>query len=253
MTTTEILTTAQIKAHDLATYEMLIEKTRAANSMDWKLHKLHEEAGDSKIQPAGTRSYTQRVWQMTDQEAFDIVRALAADPRANYRHNNGEDHGDSFYAYIGQKAQEMLNDVINTQDKIKNLAASIRTQEEVFIEQGWSRFEAVPGGHIHNRNVGCHTLRPTTRVFWVHTLSGDTEADAVAQYGPALCTHCFRGAPVEWVQQAKVQKTTDNRGEVQILTLDEAKKIADKKAADKKIREDKKALKEARALARAAR
>ena len=39
---------------------------------------------------------------MTDVEVQDIVAALAADPRTNYRYNKGEDHGDSFYAYIGK-------------------------------------------------------------------------------------------------------------------------------------------------------
>lgn len=251
MTTTEF-TTTEIKAHDAATVEMGIEQAHAERHLQWELHKLHEEAGDSKIQPAGTRSYTERTWSMTDQEAFDIVRALAADPRANYRYND-TDHGDDFYAYVGKHAQEIADGIIATQNEIKDLIASQRNQKAIYVEQGgWSRFEAVPGGHIHNRNVGCHTLRPTTRVFWVHALSGDTEADAVAQYGPALCSHCFKGAPVEWIQKAKVQKTTDSRGDVQILTLAEAKKIADDKAAAKKVREDKKAAKEARALARAA-
>lgn len=251
MTTTEF-TTTEIKAHDAATYEMMFEKARTERSLEWALHKLHEEAGDQKVNRDGSRGYNNRTWGMTDQEAFDIVRALAADPRANYRYSTDGD--DDFFAYIGKHAQEMADNVIALQDKIKGFASSIRAQEEVYIAQGgWSRFEMVPGGHIHNRNMTCHTLRPTTQVAWIPELSGDDEATAVATYGPALCSHCYKGAPVEWIQQAKVQKTTDSRGDVKIITLAEAKKIADDKAAAKKIREDKKAAKEARAAARAAR
>lgn len=244
----------EIKAHDAATYEMIIEKARTERNLEWAVHKLHDEVGDSKLNRNGSRSYADRTWGLTDQEAFDIARAVAADPRANYRHADSfKDDDASYVNYIATKFAEVADEVIALQDEIKGLAASIHAQEEVFNTERWSRFEMVPGGHIHNRNYTCHTLRPTTQVAWIPKLSGDTVEDAVATYGPALCSHCYKDAPVEWQQKAKVQKTTNSRGEVVVATLAQAQAIADEKAEAKRIREEKKAAKEARAAARAAR
>jgi hypothetical protein len=59
---------------------------------------------------------------------------------------------------------------------------------------GWTRFFLVE--HIHNSRA-CHTLRPTTRIGWLPSVSGLTEAEAVKEHGATLCTVCFPSAPVE--------------------------------------------------------
>ena len=236
----------EIKAHDAATLELMIALAKADRAADYAMHEIHDEAGDTKVNRNGTRSYTDRVWQLTDAEAQDKLAAVAADPKTNYRHAATSGGDDSFFAYIGSQAQARLDALREAHEEIARLGAEINALDDVFRANGWARFEAVPGGHIHNRNATCHTLRPTTRVAWVVELSGDTEADAVAQYGPALCSHCFKSAPVEWIQQAKVQK--DSEGNV--LTLAQAKVIADEKAEAKRVREEKKAAKEARQAAR---
>lgn len=59
---------------------------------------------------------------------------------------------------------------------------------------GWTRFFLVE--HIHNSR-SCHTLRPTTRIGWLPSVSGLTEAEAVKEHGATLCTVCFPSAPVE--------------------------------------------------------
>lgn len=63
----------------------------------------------------------------------------------------------------------------------------------------WSRFFLVTSsdGHIHS-SMHCSTCRPTTAYGWLPQLSGKTEADAVADQGPLLCTVCFPSAPVAW-------------------------------------------------------
>ena len=64
---------------------------------------------------------------------------------------------------------------------------------------GWSRFYLVlnSNGHIH-RDTHCTTCFSTTRYAWLTELSGQTEAEVVAEYGAQLCTVCYPSAPVEW-------------------------------------------------------
>ena len=59
---------------------------------------------------------------------------------------------------------------------------------------GWSRFFLVK--HIHN-TTRCSSFRITTRVGWLPSVSGLTEAEAVAEHGATLCTICFPSAPTE--------------------------------------------------------
>ncbi len=88
---------------------------------------------------------------------------------------------------------------------VKPLAYSERLREarkavrawDLANYKGWQRFFMVPGGHIH-ASTGCHSLRITTLITWLPELSGETEAEAVAEHGAMLCTKCFPSAPVEW-------------------------------------------------------
>jgi hypothetical protein len=59
---------------------------------------------------------------------------------------------------------------------------------------GWQRFFLVE--HIH-RSQHCSSFREGTRIGWLPKVSGLTEAEAVAEYGPVLCSICFPSAPVE--------------------------------------------------------
>lgn len=71
--------------------------------------------------------------------------------------------------------------------------------EAVYEAERWNRFFLVTNadGHIHS-SLRCSTCHPTTSFVWLPELSGLTEADAVAAYGPKLCSVCFPTAPVEW-------------------------------------------------------
>ncbi len=233
----------QIKAHDAATYALMIDRMKADRNADYALDRIHDEAGDRRVNFSKRYGYSDYRWQMDDVEAQVKVADLAADPRSNYPYKGeGEHLRADFYAYIGEKAQVRLDALREATQEIIRLGNEIAAREAVFYANRWARFEIAHGGHIHNRNSTCHTLRPTTRVAWIPELSGDTEADAVAQYGPALCSHCFKSAPVEWLQQAKVQKDSEGNP----ITLAEAQKIADEKAAKKAAKEAKKAARQSR-------
>lgn len=86
---------------------------------------------------------------------------------------------------------------------------------------GWSRFFLVTGGHIH-ATMNCTTCYDTTEFNWLPTLSGLTEADAVAVYGSVLCTVCYPSAPVDMVGGKSDGLTLAERAEAQ-AAKDEAK------------------------------
>ena len=70
---------------------------------------------------------------------------------------------------------------------------------------GWSRFFLVTSspGHIHS-SMHCSTCRWSTTYGWLPELSGQTEAEAVAEHGPTLCTVCFPSAPLDWTSGKKL-------------------------------------------------
>lgn len=79
-------------------------------------------------------------------------------------------------------------------------AARVRYMIAESYYRGWSRFFMVPGGHIH-ASLSCKTcnrLGRDTAFTWLPHLSGRTEAEAVAEFGPVLCTVCFPSAPLYW-------------------------------------------------------
>jgi hypothetical protein len=81
---------------------------------------------------------------------------------------------------------------------VETAAQQERIDQLEGLYTGWSRFFVVTSsaGHVHATRA-CHTCRPTTTYGWRPDLSGNTEAEAVAKLGPALCSVCFPTAPVE--------------------------------------------------------
>jgi hypothetical protein len=75
---------------------------------------------------------------------------------------------------------------------------------------GWSRFYLVTSssGHVHSSThcCTCNKGRLPTSFALVPDLSGKTEAEAVAELGPALCSVCFPSAPAEHREQATVSQ-----------------------------------------------
>jgi hypothetical protein len=80
--------------------------------------------------------------------------------------------------------------------------------DQEYKSRPWSRYWLVTSsdGHIH-RDVDCSTCnkgREPTGFALVSYLSGSTVEAAVADLGPALCSICFPGAPVEAREQARI-------------------------------------------------
>ena len=96
-------------------------------------------------------------------------------------------------------------------DALGDLAEAVARVAEIAAEyqsRPWSRYWLVASsdGHIH-RDVGCSTCnkgRVPTGFALVPYLSGRPVEDAVADLGPALCSVCYPGAPVEAREQARI-------------------------------------------------
>lgn len=114
---------------------------------------------------------------------------------------------DAKLAEINAKRDALLAqlDALNTE------AAKLEDEHQ---RQGWNRFYVVADGHVHSgRTCAGGSIRPTTLVAWVTDLSGKTEAEAVAQLGTLLCSHCFPGAPVELTQAPQATDTCTGSGQ----------------------------------------
>lgn len=83
-----------------------------------------------------------------------------------------------------------LNDL---QKRIEALETEIAPLDAVYRENLWTRF--IVCEHVHS-STACHTLRPTSRVYWLPELSGSNQDEIVDQLGEAACTVCFPDAPV---------------------------------------------------------
>ncbi len=95
--------------------------------------------------------------------------------------------------------REVIERVAELDKQIDAAQADIQLIDIEYTRRPWSRFVAVENGHLHSSRF-CEggTIRVTTKIGWHPELSGKTEAEAVAELGPLLCTHCFPTAPVEW-------------------------------------------------------
>lgn len=83
-----------------------------------------------------------------------------------------------------------------------------RECEDEYDRRPWSRYWLVVSsdGHIH-RSRHCSTCnkgQSPTRFALAAYLSGKPVEEAVADLGPALCSVCFPGAPVESKEQARI-------------------------------------------------
>lgn len=104
---------------------------------------------------------------------------------------------------------------------------------KVYSEHRWTRFyPAVTNStpHIHS-STGCQTLHRgqyMTTMTWATQMSGQTEAQAVADLDEALCSVCFPSAPVALREDYVSRKSQAAK---------------DERAAEKAARDDAKSLK----------
>ena len=155
-----------------------------------KINVLRSQADNSISRLASLTLTKDNRWlRRTASEVLSQAEALAADP---------------IVAKHLAARQEILNEIseiINTE---------IKPLEEIFEEHCWSRFFLVVSsqGHIHSSRH-CSTCFEMTQYGWLPTISGMTEADAVAQEGSILCSVCFPSAPTEWT--TGVSKAQDEK------------------------------------------
>ena len=102
-----------------------------------------------------------------------------------------------------EKAQETFVEAVRLQKELNEMDKKYT---------GWSRFFAVPGGHIHS-SMNCHTCNKSwvnpTQFQWMPQLSGKSDETAVKEQGAYLCTICYPDAPTEWTngyEQAEAEK-----------------------------------------------
>lgn len=98
----------------------------------------------------------------------------------------------------------LLNSIDQAFESIRLTQNAIAKLQDEIIElngqyTGWSRFFLVNNnnGHIHS-SMSCSTCQISTSFSWLPSVSGLTEADAVAEFGYILCSVCYPSAPVDW-------------------------------------------------------
>ncbi|QAX95579.1 hypothetical protein I5H03_gp067 [Mycobacterium phage Nibb] len=174
MNATATYTKAEAKAADRILAELTEAFFAAYDTWERVADRLHSAAGDAKTYGG--------YWKMSNAEALAKATERAGDESIVKYNRDGYARAVEAYA-PAVAAKNAANDAVDAHE-----AANYK---------GWLRFFIVPGGHIH-RSRGCSSLRITTRIGWLPELSGETEAEAVAEHGAMLCTKCFPSAPVEW-------------------------------------------------------
>lgn len=140
---------------------------------------IHHIAGDKQDRWARGKP-----WGMSDQEALDRTREAAADA-TDYQKR--------------ERANQAIDRLEQYEAALALLWAEENRLDSEHKRRPWSRFFLVTSsaGHIH-KSMDCSTCNKKTEFGWLPNLSGKSEADAVAEHGPALCTTCFPTAPVKW-------------------------------------------------------
>ena len=109
---------------------------------------------------------------------------------------------DEMASYNVEAAEKRIRAYNDAQLRIIAAKKEAAPLDAIYATHRWSRFFLVTssaGGHIHS-STSCSTCRLHTTFGWLPSLSGLTEADAVAEHGAILCTVCYPSAPVEWTQ-----------------------------------------------------
>jgi hypothetical protein len=161
--------------------ELRSQHAALASTRQYKSDTIHEIAGDTRRQLPRDISarFASGAWQRTIEDVLDI------DPA-------------TLNAWDERRYTETVANYSDLTTRIDVVCAEITDLDAIYRAHHWSRFYLVTnvGGHIH-RAENCGTCYPTTEFAWQTHLSGRTDAEALADLGPRLCSICFPGAPVE--------------------------------------------------------
>lgn len=105
-------------------------------------------------------------------------------------------------------APEAVQALAAAEERLDEARVACGECEAEYESRPWSRYWLVTSsdGHIHaSRHCStCNKGREPTGFALAAYLSGKTEAEAVADLGPALCSVCYPSAPVESKEQARI-------------------------------------------------
>lgn len=148
-------------------------------------NQMHRTAGDERAAVGRGRDRTYQ-WQLSYDEVTQRLAEMAA----------GEDRQDY---YTRMRPSDAIARDLELCGTMGNLAAQIRALEENWIKANWTRWYPCQNsdGHVHASERGCKTVRWDTNMGWFPELSGKTVAEAIAEFGPRLCSVCFPDAPAE--------------------------------------------------------
>lgn len=176
--------------------EIYAAKAKLQGRIESTQRHMRNQLGDSRDWIFRGRTRVQ-VWNLTEEE-------VAA------RSNDWESYVQSYdkAAYLENSAR-----LTSLYAELVELITVSKALEDEFDRRPWSRFFLVTSsnGHIH-RDMNCSTCYPTTGYGWLPSLSGKTEAEAVAEQGPFLCSVCFTSAPTEWTRDRDEVKAEAEKG-----------------------------------------
>lgn len=172
------MNTATPREIDTKLAELYGNRAQAWNAVDNALATIHAKVGDRRGRHGFRLSH--------EQARTDAEQAI----------QNG-----TMSPFNRDVVTRALATITEQNATIDALNAEIAPLDAEYAARRWTRFIVVVanGGHIHS-GVHCAggSIRVTTQTVWQPALSGKTEAEAVTQLGPSLCTHCFPSAPVEF-------------------------------------------------------
>lgn len=170
-------------------------ETRSPIEIDTRLAALYEQAYVLDGRLAATLDHLHGA--LGDKR--EVVRYRATGPWGRSHADVLATDPETVASYERAGIERLLNEHHELTVELAQVEAETSDLDAVYRADPWPRFFLcmANGGHIHS-SLECRTLHRDTRMSWLPTLSGRTEADAVAEMGPALCTVCYRSAPVEY-------------------------------------------------------
>jgi hypothetical protein len=202
-TATQDLTTLTPREVDEMLADLCRAEEQAGRAAQRAMIGLHDALGERQIYTGRNGKFT---YARSDADTLAAARA------------RGDEH-----CLTRSKSYSVL--VADFDEAVKAAKAADAAQKpyhDEYARRPWSRFFFVRGGHIHSDLTTRCNRRYDTDQGWNPALSGKSEAEAVAELGPNLCTKCYPTAPVEW-KAGTVRKTREQIAEEKAAAAEQAR------------------------------